>query len=432
MLSPDNKLAVRCAIVGRSRRSRSDPRSQTADTRPAVAAFARRTGPEHATIYVKAEFFNPAASVKDRLALAIIEHGERTGKLKPGQTVVEATSGNTGVGLAMVCAAKGYPLVITMAESFSIERRKLMRYLGAKVVLTPKAEKGMGMVRKAQELAKENGWFLASQFETAANADIHEHTTAREILADFEGRRLSVGSAGSGTEQFSRQLLAAYDLTYDDLDERFLTFTESAQALGDASIDGAVFSVGYPASAALQAISTAGARLIPVDSAHVERLRAEHPYYELGVIPAGAYPGLERDVPTVAMLNWIVARADLEDEVVRSVLNVLDQRRKQLVATTDIARQIDLGRLSDAPIPVHPAAEASRKIRICFPTCAMRSPSAPAAMPSRPPRWPPPSKRCRPRSRTPRSMRRTRPRWPSRRRRSRPRAPTWCRRRPKG
>lgn len=179
-----------------------------------------------------------------------------------------------------------------------------------------------------------------------------------QSVADFEGRSLSVGSAGSGTEQFSRQLLAAYDLTYEDLDERFLTFTESAQALGDASIDGAVFSVGYPASAALQAISTAGARLIPVDSAHVETLRAEHPYYDLGVIPAGAYPGLERDVPTVAMLNWIVARDDLEDEVVRHVLNVLDQRRKELAATTDIARQIDLGRMSDAPIPVHPAAEA--------------------------------------------------------------------------
>ena len=179
-----------------------------------------------------------------------------------------------------------------------------------------------------------------------------------QSVADFAGGRLSVGSAGSGTEQFSRQLLAAYGLTYDDLDERFLTFTESSQALGDASIDGAVFSVGYPASAALQAISTAGARLIPVDSAHVEKLRAEHPYYEHGVIPAGAYPGLERDVPTVAMLNWVVARADLDDEVVRQLLDVLDQRRGELVSTTDIARQIELGRLSDAPIPVHPAAEA--------------------------------------------------------------------------
>ncbi|RVD40531.1 pyridoxal-phosphate dependent enzyme, partial [Mesorhizobium sp. M8A.F.Ca.ET.023.02.2.1] len=138
--------------------------------------------PAHATIYVKAEFFNPAASVKDRLALNIIEEGERSGALKPGQTVVEATSGNTGIGLAMVCAQKGYPLVVTMADSFSFERRKLMRMLGAKVVLTPRAEKGFGMYKKAVELAEANGWFLARQFETAANAAIHEATTAREIV----------------------------------------------------------------------------------------------------------------------------------------------------------------------------------------------------------------------------------------------------------
>ena len=129
-------------------------------------------------------------SVKDRLALGVIEAAEKSGELKPGQTVIEATSGNTGIGLAMVCAAKGYPLVITMADSFSLERRKLMRFLGAKVVLTPRAEKGMGMVRKAVELAEKNGWFLARQFETDANALIHENTTAREIFADFDGDRL--------------------------------------------------------------------------------------------------------------------------------------------------------------------------------------------------------------------------------------------------
>jgi len=155
--------------------------------------------PEHVTIYVKAEFFNPAASVKDRLAISIIEEAERNGTLEPGQTVVEATSGNTGIGLAMVCAAKGYPLVITMADSFSIERRKLMRFLGARVVLTPRAEKGMGMVRKAVELAEANDWFLASQFETKANALIHENTTGREILADFEGERLDYWVTGYGT-----------------------------------------------------------------------------------------------------------------------------------------------------------------------------------------------------------------------------------------
>lgn len=155
--------------------------------------------PKHVEIYVKAEFFNPAASVKDRLALNIVEEAERNGTLKPGQTIVEATSGNTGIGLAMVCAQKGYPLVVTMADSFSIERRKLMRMLGAKVVLTPRAQKGLGMYRKAVELAEMNGWFLARQFETAANADIHEATTAREIINDFAGSRLDYFVTGYGT-----------------------------------------------------------------------------------------------------------------------------------------------------------------------------------------------------------------------------------------
>lgn len=155
--------------------------------------------PEGVRVYVKAEAFNPAASVKDRLAISIIEEAERRGDLKPGQTVVEATSGNTGIGLAMVCAAKGYPLVVTMADSFSIERRKLMRFLGAKVVLTPRAQKGFGMYQKAVELAEANGWFLARQFETQDNAKIHENTTAREIMADFDGDRLDYVVTGYGT-----------------------------------------------------------------------------------------------------------------------------------------------------------------------------------------------------------------------------------------
>ena len=134
--------------------------------------------PGHVRLYVKAEFFNPAASVKDRLAVSIIEEAEASGALKPGQTVVEATSGNTGIGLAMVCAAKGYPLVVTMADSFSIERRKLMRFLGAKVVLTPASLKGSGMVAKAAELAREHGWWQSRQFENPANADVHARTTA--------------------------------------------------------------------------------------------------------------------------------------------------------------------------------------------------------------------------------------------------------------
>ncbi|MEM1261177.1 MAG: cysteine synthase A [Pseudomonadota bacterium] len=158
-----------------------------------------RTVPEHVTLYVKVEAFNPMASVKDRLAYAIIVDAEKRGVLKPGQTVVEATSGNTGIALAMVCAARGYPFVATMAESFSIERRKVMRGLGAKVILTPAAERGTGMVRKAKELAEEHGWFWASQFENPANPAYHRSTTGPEILADFAGRRLDYWVSGYGT-----------------------------------------------------------------------------------------------------------------------------------------------------------------------------------------------------------------------------------------
>jgi len=158
-----------------------------------------KLAPEHVELYVKAEAFNPAASVKDRLALSIIEQAEKSGALSPGQTVVEATSGNTGIGLAMVCAAKGYPLVIVMADSFSVERRRLMRVLGAKVVLTPRAQKAMGMYNKAVELAQANGWFLARQFETAANAMAHEQTTGPEIIADFAQKELTHFVSGFGT-----------------------------------------------------------------------------------------------------------------------------------------------------------------------------------------------------------------------------------------
>ncbi|HEY4305994.1 MAG TPA: cysteine synthase A [Gemmatimonadaceae bacterium] len=158
-----------------------------------------RLAPDGIDLYVKVEAFNPLGSVKDRLALGIIEDAERRGALKPGQTVVEATSGNTGIGLAMVCAAKGYPLVVTMAESFSIERRRLMRFLGAKVVLTPAADRGTGMVRKAIELAEKHGWFLTRQFENEANADMHSRTTAREIINDFAGAKLDYWVTGFGT-----------------------------------------------------------------------------------------------------------------------------------------------------------------------------------------------------------------------------------------
>jgi cysteine synthase A len=158
-----------------------------------------RMGPDHVELYVKVESFNPMASVKDRLAFAIINDAEQKGTLKPGQTVIEATSGNTGIALAMVCAAKGHPFVATMADSFSIERRKIMRGLGAKVILTPAAERGSGMVKKAEELAKKHGWFLASQFENPANPEFHANTTAPEILIDFAGRRLDYWVTGYGT-----------------------------------------------------------------------------------------------------------------------------------------------------------------------------------------------------------------------------------------
>jgi cysteine synthase A len=158
-----------------------------------------RLAPPGVNLFVKVEAFNPLGSVKDRLALGVIEDAERAGQLKPGQTVIEATSGNTGIGLAMVCAAKGYPLVVTMAESFSVERRKLMRFLGAKVVLTPAAQRATGMVDKAVALAKKHGWFLTRQFENEANADMHTRTTAREIIRDFQNERLDYWVTGFGT-----------------------------------------------------------------------------------------------------------------------------------------------------------------------------------------------------------------------------------------
>jgi cysteine synthase A len=158
-----------------------------------------RTGPDHVEIYVKVESFNPLSSVKDRLAYAIVKDAEDSGTLEPGQTVIEATSGNTGIALAMVCAATGHPFVATMVETFSIERRKIMRALGAKVILTPAAERGSGMVRRAEELAAEHGWFLARQFENPANPAYHASTTGPEILEDFAGRRLDYWVTGWGT-----------------------------------------------------------------------------------------------------------------------------------------------------------------------------------------------------------------------------------------
>ena len=170
---------------------------QTIGNTPVVRL--NRLGPDHVDLYVKVESFNPMASVKDRLAFAIVNDAEEKGELQPGQTVVEATSGNTGIALAMVCAAKGHPFVATMADSFSVERRKVMRGLGAKVILTPAAERGTGMVKKAEELAEQHGWFLARQFENPANPEFHANTTGPEILRDFAGRRLDYWVTGYGT-----------------------------------------------------------------------------------------------------------------------------------------------------------------------------------------------------------------------------------------
>src|ERR1700739_2557870 len=166
--------------------------------RPPVLKI-NKPAPEGVNLYVKIEAFNPLGSVKDRLALGVIEAAEKSGELKPGQTVIEATSGNTGIGLAMVCAAKGYPLVVTMAEPFSVERRKLMRFLGAKVIVTPAADRAVGMINKTIELARTHGWFMTRQFENEANPDFHSKTTAIEILDDFAGERLDYWVTGYGT-----------------------------------------------------------------------------------------------------------------------------------------------------------------------------------------------------------------------------------------
>src|ERR1700735_4641405 len=182
---------------GRVRMARFQSILETVGHTPVVRI--NRLAPDGVNLYVKIEAFNPLGSVKDRLALGVIEAAELSGELKPGQTVVEATSGNTGIGLAMVCAAKGYPLVVTMAESVSIERRRLMRFLGAKVVVTPAAERAVGMIKKTVELSAAHGWFMTRQFENEANPDFHSRTTAREIIDDFAGERLDYWVTGYGT-----------------------------------------------------------------------------------------------------------------------------------------------------------------------------------------------------------------------------------------
>lgn len=187
-------------------------------------------------------------------------------------------------------------------------------------------------------------------------------STARS-LADLRGKKISVGSAGSGTEQISRQLLEAYGLSYDDIEPRYLSFTESAAALKDGAIDAAILSVGVPAAAVLDATTTGGARLLGVSPDVLAALRKRYPYYAAGEIPAGAYPGVDAPIPTVAMMNWVVGRADLDGHIVKTLLDILQNDRASLAQVHEMAKQIDLSRLADAPIPLHPAAAAWRATR---------------------------------------------------------------------
>lgn len=182
-------------------------------------------------------------------------------------------------------------------------------------------------------------------------------STARS-LADLRGERVSVGSAGSGTEQISRQLLELYGLTYEDIQPRYLSFTESSAALRDGAIDAAIMSVGIPAAAVLEATTTGDVRLLSVEADKLAELRAKYPYYSAGVIPAGSYPGVDAPIPTAAMMNWIVAREDLDSDVVNALLNILGPRRVILEQVHEMAKQIDLARLDDAPIPLHAATKA--------------------------------------------------------------------------
>lgn len=198
---------------------------------------------------------------------------------------------------------------------------------------------------------------VAPLYANLTHVLVSASSPARSV-ADLAGRRVSVGSAGSGTEQVSRQILEVYGLTYDDIDPRYLSFTESSAALRDGAIDAAILSVGIPAAAVLEVTTTAAVRLLPIGGEAMDELRRRYPYYSAGEIPADAYPGMSGSVPTAAMMNWIVATEDLEDEVVVALLNILGPDRVSLEQVHEMARQIDLARLSDAPIPLHPATEA--------------------------------------------------------------------------
>jgi len=198
---------------------------------------------------------------------------------------------------------------------------------------------------------------VAPLYPNAAHVLVRDGANIGSI-GDLAGQTVSVGSAGSGTEQFSRHLLDSYGLDYDAIDERYLSFSESSSALRDGAVDAAIFSVGYPAAAVLEATTNAAVTLLPIDLADAQRLRATYPFYTPAIIPAGTYAGIEADLPTVAAMNWMVGRDDLDDAAVTALLDALRDRRDALVRVNEIARQIDLAALADAPIPLHPAAQA--------------------------------------------------------------------------
>jgi len=204
--------------------------------------------------------------------------------------------------------------------------------------------------------------FIAPLYANVTHIVVPGSSSATSV-SDFRGRRVSVGSAGSGTEQVATQILQAYGLTYDDIQPRYLSFSESAAALKDGAIDGAIISVGYPAAAILEATTTAGARLLPVDAEQITALTTEYPYYSAGVVPSGVYPGVDRDVPTIAVMNWVISMADLDAEVVEAVLTVMTDGRDQLVRVHEMAGQIDMGLLDSSPFPLHDAVEVWRARR---------------------------------------------------------------------
>ncbi|MGD8319965.1 MAG: TAXI family TRAP transporter solute-binding subunit [Gemmatimonadota bacterium] len=207
------------------------------------------------------------------------------------------------------------------------------------------------------EKAASNLRVVAPLYANMSHILVSGSSSARS-LADLRGKRVSVGSAGSGTEQISRQLLEVYGLTYDDIEPRYLSFTESSAALRDGAIDAAIMSVGIPAAAVLEATTTGDVRLLPMSADKVAELKTRYPYYSLGVIPAGSYPGVDEAVPTAAMMNWIVARSDLDDDVVKALLNILGPQRVTLEQVHEMAKQIDLASLADAPIPLHAVTKA--------------------------------------------------------------------------